>query len=147
MSVDYIQADEVQEKAYDRTLMRRILAYLGPYRGLVVVSILLLAFVSLMQLAPPFLTKVAIDRYLTPGVELSTAERLAGLWKVAWLFLGVLVVGFAASYAQIYTMSFVGQRVMFDLRMQIFRRLQSMDVQFFDKNPVGRLMTRLTSDV
>jgi ATP-binding cassette subfamily B multidrug efflux pump len=147
MSVDYIQADEVQEKSYDRALMRRILAYLRPYRGLVAVSILLLALVSLMQLAPPFLTKLAIDRYLAPAAELSTAERFAGLWRIAGLFLATLVVGFAASYAQIYTMSFVGQRVMFDLRMQIFRRLQSMDVQFFDKNPVGRLMTRLTSDV
>lgn len=147
MSVDYIQADEVQEKSYDRTLMRRILAYLKPYRGLVAVSILLLAFVSLMQLAPPFLTKLAIDRYLAPAAELSAAERFAGLWKISLLFLGVLVVGFAASYVQIYTMSFVGQRVMFDLRMQLFRRIQSMDVQFFDRNPVGRLMTRLTSDV
>jgi len=147
VSVDYIQADEIHGKAYDRTLMRRILGYLRPYRGLVAVSIVLLAFVSLIQLAPPFLTKLAIDRYLTPDHAVATADRFAGLWRIAWVYFGVLVVGFGAGYAQIFTMSYVGQRVMFDLRMQLFRRLQSMDVQFFDKNPVGRLMTRLTSDV
>jgi ATP-binding cassette subfamily B protein len=150
MSVDYIQADEVQEKAVDRTLLRRILTYLRPYWKLVALSVSLLAFVSLMQLAPPYLTKLAIDRYLSPetgGAGLPLADRFAGLWRISGIFLAVLVVGFAASYAQIYTMSYVGQRVMFDLRMQIFRRLQSMDVRFFDKNPVGRLMTRLTSDV
>lgn len=145
--MDYIQADEVQEKSYDRTLMARILAYLRPYRGKVLVSVALLVFVSLIQLAPPFLTKVAIDRYLQPETSLTEAARFAGLWKISGVFLAVLVVGFAASYVQIYTMSWVGQRVMFDLRMQIFRRLQSMDVRFFDRNPVGRLMTRLTSDV
>ena len=145
--MDYIQADEVQDKSYDSTLMKRILMYLKPYRKLVVASILLLAGVSLFQLAPPFLTKLAIDRYLAPVDDISQAARHAGLIKICAVFLGTLVIGFITSYIQILTMSFVGQRVMFDLRMQIFRRLQSLDVQFFDKNPVGRLMTRLTSDV
>jgi len=145
--MDYIQPDELQAKAYDRTLMRRILTYLKPYKKLVAVSVALLAFVSLFQLAPPFLTKLAIDRYIAPEGTIDAAVRQAGLWKVAGVFALTLILGFLASYVQIYTMSYVGQRVMFDLRMQIFRRLQDMDVSFFDRNPVGRLMTRLTSDV
>jgi ATP-binding cassette subfamily B multidrug efflux pump len=145
--MDYIQADEIQDRSYDSTLMRRILKYMRPYRRTVALSIALLALVSLFQLAPPYLTKVAIDRYLTPVGEISIAARYAGLWKIIGLFAIALFAGFVASYIQIYTMSWVGQRVMFDLRMQIFKQLQRMDISFFDKNPVGRLMTRLTNDV
>ena len=144
--MDYFESDEVQGKAYDRTLMRRILAYLRPYTGLVVVSILLLLIVSVFQLAPPYLTKIAIDDYLTPS-ELSQSDRFAGLLKVCGMFLGAIILSFAVGYLQIYVMSYVGQRVMFDLRMQVFRHLQKKEVQYFDKNPVGRLMTRLTSDI
>jgi ATP-binding cassette subfamily B multidrug efflux pump len=145
--VDYIQADEVEGKAYDSRLMRRILHYLAPYRRTVVLSVVLLAIVSVAQLAPPYLTKVAIDRYLTPSAEVSNAVRYAGLWKIIGVFAFALVVGFVVSYIQNYTMSYVGQRVMFDLRVHLFGHIQRMEVQFFDKNPVGRLMTRLTSDV
>ena len=145
--MDYIQADEIQDRSYDATLMRRILRYMRPYRATVTFSVALLALVSVFQLAPPFLTKIAIDRYLTPAGEISVAARYAGLWKVIGLFAVALFAGFITSYIQIYTMGWVGQRVMFDLRMQIFRQIQRMDVSFFDKNPVGRLMTRLTSDV
>jgi ATP-binding cassette subfamily B protein len=145
--LDYIQADEIQARSYDATLMRRILTYLRPYRKAVAASVVLLAFVSLFQLAPPYLTKIAIDRYLTPTEELSAAARYAGLWKIIGLFAVALIGGFFVSYVQIYTMSWVGQRVMFDLRVQLFKQIQRMDVSFFDKNPVGRLMTRLTSDV
>jgi ATP-binding cassette subfamily B protein len=144
---EYIQADEIQERSYDATLMRRILRYLRPYRRTVGFSIALLAFVSVFQLAPPYLTKLAIDRYLSPESTLPAAARYAGLWKILGVFAVTLILGFVVSYVQIYTMSWVGQRVMFDLRVQLFRQIQRMDVSFFDKNPVGRLMTRLTSDV
>jgi ATP-binding cassette subfamily B multidrug efflux pump len=145
--MDYIQADEVFGKAYDSTLMRRILTYLKPYRRPVVLSIGLLLLVSVFQLAPPFLTKLAIDRYLATDANLTVHARYIGLLKVLAVFGGSLLAGFLLSYVQIYTMSYVGQRVMFDLRVQIFDHIQRMDVAFFDKNPVGRLMTRLTSDV
>jgi len=145
--VDFIQADELQERPYDGRLMRRMLAYLRPYRGTVALAIVLLAFVSVFQLAPPLLTKIAIDRYIAPSGEVEAAARAAGLFAIAGIFLLVLVLEFGASYAQTYVMNWVGQRVMFDMRMQIFRRLQNMDTQFFDRNPVGRLMTRLTNDV
>ncbi len=145
--MDYIQADEIEGKAYDSRLMRRILHYLAPYRRTVALSVVLLAIVSVAQLAPPYLTKVAIDRYLTPSAEVSNAVRYAGLWKIIGVFAFALAAGFVVSYIQNYTMSYVGQRVMFDLRVHLFGHIQRMEVQFFDKNPVGRLMTRLTSDV
>jgi len=145
--VDFIQADELQEKPYDGRLMRRLLAYLRPYRGIVALAVVLLALVSAAQLAPPLLTKIAIDRYIAPDGDVAAAARASGLFTIAGIFLLVLVIEFGASYAQTYVMNWVGQRVMFDLRMQIFRRLQTMDTQFFDRNPVGRLMTRLTNDV
>jgi ATP-binding cassette subfamily B protein len=145
--VDYIQADEVQDRSYDATLMRRILKYMRPYRKTVAISVGLLALVSVFQLAPPYLTKLAIDRYLTPLGDISVTARYSGLWKVVGLFAVALFAGFITSYVQIYTMSWVGQRVMLDLRIQIFKQIQRMDIAFFDKNPVGRLMTRLTSDV
>lgn len=145
--MDFFDADEVQGKPYDRTLMRRILSYLRPYRKLVAFSILLIVFVSAFQLAPPYLVKVAIDRYLDPTNPLEIGERYGGLIVIVAVFAAVLVLGFIVSYLQVYVMSFVGQRVMFDLRMQIFSHLQKMEVSYFDKNPVGRLMTRLTNDV
>jgi ATP-binding cassette subfamily B multidrug efflux pump len=93
------------------------------------------------------LVKIAIDRYLVSSSDIALKARHAGLMRVSALFFGVLLLGFALSYMQIYIMSYIGQRVMFDLRMRLFSHLQEMEVAFFDKNPVGRLMTRLTSDV
>jgi ATP-binding cassette subfamily B protein len=145
--VEYIQADELQEKPYDSRLMKRLLRYLAPYKRLVAVSVLLLAIESLLELAPPFLTRMAIDRYLAPATDVALDARLGGLLTVVLVLLAALLGGFASSYLHGLIMSLVGQRVMFDMRMQIFRRLQSLDVAFFDRNPVGRLMTRLTNDV
>lgn len=145
--MEYFDDDEVLDRSYDRTLMRRILTYLKPYRGLVVLSIVLLLLVSFFQLAPPYLSKIAIDRYITPDDSLETGARYAGLLKVLGVFFLALLLAFVTSYLQIYLMAYVGQRVMYDLRMQIFKHLQKKEVAYFDKNPVGRLMTRLTSDV
>ncbi len=145
--MEYIQADELQEKPYDRRLMRRLMRYLAPYKRMVGFSVFLLAIESLLELAPPFLTKLAIDRYLAPAGDIAMDLRLAGLLKVVLILTAALLGGFFSSYLHGLIMSLVGQRVMFDMRMQIFRRLQSLDVSFFDRNPVGRLMTRLTNDV
>src|SRR3954453_4352899 len=120
--------------------MRRLLEYLRPYWrqvAIAVVAIIAGAVASLMQ---PYLIKVAIDRYIA-------ARRLAGLDALAVLYLTVLVVAFAAEFIQTWTMQLTGQRIMFDLRMAIYRHLQRLDVRYYDRNPVGRLMTRVTSDV
>jgi len=134
------QDDDILGKAYDARLMRRLLQYLRPYWrqvGLAFVTILVSAVASLVQ---PYLIKIAIDRYITQ-------HQLAGLDGLAALYLTVLVASFGAEYVQTWTLQMTGQRIMYDLRMAIYRHLQRLDLQYYDRNPVGRLMTRVTSDV
>ncbi len=118
--------------------MSRLLRYLRPYKGKVAWAIGLLTIESVLELAPPFITKLAIDRYIAPTGDVAIDVRYAGLLKVVGLLAGALLVGFLAAYLHGLIMSLVGQRVMFDMRMQIFRRLQRLDIPFFDRNPVGR---------
>jgi ATP-binding cassette subfamily B protein len=132
--------DEVLGKAYDARLMRRLLQYLRPYRSQVLVALVAIVAGGAASLAQPYLIKVAIDRYVA-------SRQLDGLNSLAMLFLGVLVVAFVAEYTQTWTMQLTGQRIMFDLRMAIYGHLQRLDLAFYDRNPVGRLMTRVTSDV
>ena len=132
--------DEVLGKAYDSRLMRRLLGYLSPHRQSVVVALVAIVGHSVMQLAQPYLMKVVIDQHVLTG-------NLNGLDRIALLFLIILVTSFALEYVETYTMQMMGQRIMYDLRMQIYRHLQRLDVRFYDRNPVGRLMTRVTTDV
>ncbi len=134
------QEEEVLGKAYDGRLMRRLLGYLRPYRVQVAWALGALIGGSVLQLAQPYLMKVAIDRYIA-------RHDLSGLNLVALGFLLVLIGSFVFEYLQTYILQFVGQRIMFDMRMQIYGHLQLVDVQFYDRNPVGRLMTRVTTDV
>jgi ATP-binding cassette, subfamily B, multidrug efflux pump len=132
--------DEILGKAYDARLMRRLLQYLRPYLRQVCVALAAIVVGSAASLAQPYLIKVAIDRYIAVG-------RLEGLDRIALLYLVILVSAFAAEYVQTWSMQFTGQRIMFDLRMSIYAHLQRLDLRFYDRNPVGRLMTRVTSDV
>lgn len=132
--------EEVLGKAYDARLMRRLLGYLRPYRGAVVLAIVCLISGSALSILQPYLVKVAIDRYISN-------YNLAGLGNVAVLYVLTLLGGFVLSYGQTWLINLTGQKIMRDLRMGIFKHLQKMDLSFFDKNPVGRLMTRVTTDV
>jgi ATP-binding cassette, subfamily B, multidrug efflux pump len=132
--------DEILGKAYDARLMRRLLRYLWPYRWQAGLALAAIITNSVLQLVPPFLMKKAIDQHIAAG-------RLEGLGIVAAQYLAVLVASFGLEYLQTWLMQMTGQRIMFDLRMQIYERLQQLDLRFYDRNPVGRLMTRVTSDV
>ena len=132
--------EDVIGKAYDARLMRRLLGYLRPYGAQVALAVVAIIAASVLQLAQPYLTKIAIDRYIAAG-------DLEGLNAIALAFLFVLLGSFTLEYVQTYTMQLTGQRVMLDLRMQIYSHLQRLDVRFYDRNPVGRLMTRVTTDV
>jgi ATP-binding cassette, subfamily B, multidrug efflux pump len=132
--------EEVLGKAYDGRLMRRLLQYLRPYWAQVLFALAAIIAFAILQLAQPYLTKLAIDRYIATG-------DLAGLDLIALAFLAILVASFLLEYAQTYTMQLTGQRIMFDMRMQIYGHLQRLDIRFYDRNPVGRLMTRVTNDV
>ncbi len=135
-----IHDEEILGKAYDGRLMRRLLTYLRPYRRRVVLSVLLLLVVTVLQLAGPILVQIAIDKYIAVGDN-------AGLARISLLYFGILVTAFALGYLQFLTMQIIGQKVQYDIRMQVFRHLQKMHLAFFDKNPVGRLVTRVTNDV
>jgi ATP-binding cassette subfamily B multidrug efflux pump len=132
--------DDVVGKAYDGRLMRRLLAYLTPYWRSVLVALAAIVVNAVLQLAPPYLTKLAIDEHIATG-------NLQGLATIAWLYVAVLVGSFACEYVQTWLMQLTGQRIMYDLRMQIYAHLQKLDLRFYDRHPVGRLMTRVTSDV
>jgi ATP-binding cassette subfamily B protein len=135
-----LQDDDILGKAYDARLMRRLLHYLRPYARQVVVALAAILAGGAASLAQPYLMKVAIDRYIALG-------RLEALNRLALLYLGILVTAFASEYIQTWTMQLTGQRIMYDLRMSIYAHLQRLDLRFYDRNPVGRLMTRVTSDV
>ena len=132
--------EEVLGKAYDGVLMRRLLRYLRPYRAHVAGALAAIIGASVLQLAQPYLMKIAIDRHIAAG-------DMAGLDLIAMAFLSILVVSFALEFLQTWVLQLTGQRIMFDMRMQIYEHLQRLDLQFYDRNPVGRLMTRVTTDV
>src|SRR5437762_729005 len=132
--------DEVLGKAYDARLMRRLLAYLWPYWRQVAVALVAIVAGAAAQLAQPYLIRLASDRYIAVG-------RLDGLDRLAAFYFVILVASFAAEYVQTWTLQLTGQRIMFDLRMAIYGHLQRLDLRYYDRNPVGRLMTRVTSDV
>ena len=135
-----MQDDEILGKAYDARLMRRLLQYLRPYWAAVSVAFVAIIVGAVAALAQPYLMKVAIDQHIAVG-------QLGGLDQLALLYVGVLVTAFAAEYVQTWTMQLTGQRIMFDMRMAIYGHLQRLDLKYYDRNPVGRLMTRVTSDV
>src|SRR3990167_5276262 len=132
--------DEVLGKAYDARLMRRLLRYVRSYTGAVVGSILLLLAVSGLQILQPYVLKIAVDEHLGKGL-------LEGLAWIALIYLALLVAESVAHFIQRYVMQRTGQQIMFDLRTTVFRRFGRLPLSHFDRNPVGRLMTRVTTDV
>jgi len=135
-----LHEEEALGKAYDWSLVRRLLTYLRPYRRGVALSLALLVGIALLQLVGPTLTQVAIDRAI-PAKDLRLVARLAVL------MLSAETVSSLVEYAQTLLTARVGQQAMLDLRMELFDKLQRLDVSYYDRNPVGRLMTRVTSDV
>ncbi|MGC1782032.1 MAG: ABC transporter ATP-binding protein [Acidobacteriaceae bacterium] len=149
--------DDVIGKAYDGRLMRRLLTYLRPYRLQVGISFVAIALKAIADILGPFLTMVAVDLYMYPtpksnahGTWLAphlSRNPLTGITQIASIYLGLLVFSYLLEFVQTYLMQWTGQKVMYDLRSQIFRKIQQMHVAFFDRNPTGRLVTRVTSDV
>ena len=167
------QDDDVVGKAYDSRLMRRLITYLFPYKWACIASIVAILFKAGADVMGPYLTMVAIDLYLKPAADRTPqtaaadaasgaaahpllAHRLSswasgGAWtgvtELAALWLAALVFSYILEALQTWLMQWTGQKVMFDMRSQIFRHMQQMHIGFFDRNPVGRLVTRLTTDV
>jgi ATP-binding cassette subfamily B multidrug efflux pump len=136
-------------RIYDQRLARRLLRYLKPYKKEVAISVVLLGAISLLEVAGPYLTKVAIDRYVKPigGMTVAQTEAARGLLVLAGAYVGVLAAAFVLRYWQTYIMGMVGQKAMQDLRLGIFRHLETLTPSYFDTRPVGRILTRVTQDV
>ncbi len=132
--------DEVVGAAYDARLMRRLLGYVRPYGAAVAASVVLLVLTSAAALVGPYIMRVAIDFHIAPG-------RLERLWIVIAAYVGALAAGFVFRYAQTLVMQRVGQQAMYDLRMELFAHLQRLSVAFYTRQPVGRLVTRVTNDI
>src|ERR1700733_12439790 len=150
--------DDVVGKAYDSRLMGRLLKYLRPYKWQAGISLTAIVLKALADILGPYLTKVAVDRYMTHDAVNSgakstwlvrhlSASPAAGITQIALIYVGALCFSYVLEFAQTYLMQWTGQKIMYHMRSQIFRHLQRMHVAFFDRNPVGRLVTRLTSDV
>ncbi len=136
----YFHEDQVATKGLDLALLRRLIAYLAPHKGLVALALAGLVLGTACQLAGPYLIKIVIDRYVTPRVLPGMAGWIA-------LYLLALSGGMAFLFLQMLSVSVIGQRVILAIRRELFARLERLPVAFFDRTPTGRLMTRLTSDV
>src|SRR5436190_1849734 len=153
---DAHQEEEVLGKAYDSRLMKRLLTYLAPYKWQTVLAVVAILIKAGADVLGPYLTKVAVDKYLAdkhaavrhPVLDAWLSPTpLVGIGQIAALYVLLLALSFCMEFLQTYYMQWVGQKAMFDLRSQIFAHLQRLHVAFFDRNPVGRLVTRVTTDV
>src|SRR6266849_5272619 len=141
--------EEALGKAYDSRLMRRLMQYMRPYKWRVVLAMALVAIVTPLELAPPGVFQIAIDRYFSPALKgiLPESRAWQGVAVLSVLYLLILIFDFVAQYIQIRIMQRVGQQTMYDMRTEIFSHLQRLPMTYFDRNPVGRLVTRVTTDV
>jgi ATP-binding cassette, subfamily B, multidrug efflux pump len=147
--------EEVLGKAYDGRLMRRLLTYIRPYKLEVCIALVLLFINAAVQVMGPLLTKLAVDRYLAPSLRPSTTvldsylsqNPWTGVGQISFLYLLAIIGGMLCDFGEQYLMQWVGQKAMFDLRRQLMGHLQRLDLTYYDHNPVGRLVTRITSDV
>jgi ATP-binding cassette subfamily B protein len=135
-----VEHDDVIGKAYDARLMRRLIGYLRPHAGAVALAFVVIVGGSLAELAQPWITQQTIDRYIATG-------DAAGLRQMALLFFVIVAAAFAFEYVQTALLQLTGQKIMHTMRMQVYTHLQRLDLAFYDRNPVGRLMTRVTTDV
>jgi ATP-binding cassette subfamily B protein len=134
------EEETIVGRAYDARLVKRLLAYLIPYRAALAGSGTLLILTSGLEVIRPYLLKVAIDSYIVPGA-------LQGLWDLALLYLVIVALEGAVHYGLLFLTQWTGQRIMVDLRLEIFRHLNRLSLRYFDRNPAGRIFTRVTSDV
>ena len=144
-----LHEEEALGKAYDSRLMRRLLQYMKPYRWRVVLALALVAVVTPLELAPPWIFQKAIDNNFVPAMKhlIPEGKAWAGVILLSLLFFAVLGFDFLAQYVQIRIMQRVGQETMYDMRREIFGHMQRLPMSYFDRNPVGRLVTRVTTDV
>jgi ATP-binding cassette, subfamily B, multidrug efflux pump len=141
--------EEKLGKLYDTRLTRRVMKYLRPYKWLVAIAVAMSLAVTCAEVLGPFLFGRGVDRYIMPGMrgEMTRSAAMMGLWWIVLAYLGSIMASFALQYIQVRIMQWVGQQTMYDLRKEIFEHLQRLPMSFFDRSPIGRLVTRATTDV
>jgi len=140
------QQEEVVTKPYDPKIMKRLLSYAKPYTMLIALSVLMIMAVTGASLLQPYLVKVAIDDYINVYHGSRASYAISGVIHIGKIYLFIILLSFILNYLQIYIMQMVGQRIIYNMRQQIFTHIQGLSLSFFDKNPVGRLVTRVTND-
>lgn len=136
--------EEILTKSYDHKIMKRLLSYAKPYAFQIAISILAILIVTMTNLLRPYLVKVAIDNYINSSLPKYIA--INGVLRIGTIYLAIIFIAFIVNYGQVYLIQYTGQKIIFNLRQQIFEHIQGMSLSFFDKNPVGRLVTRVTND-
>src|SRR5579863_8417703 len=141
--------EEKLGKLYDTRLTHRLMKYLRPYRWQVTAAVTMSLVIVAMEAVGPYLFGRGVDRYMVPGMrgELNRSAAVIGLWWIVLAYLTALLASFGLQYIQVRIMQSVGQKTMYDLRREIFEHLQRLPMSFFDRSPVGRLVTRATTDV
>jgi len=134
-----IHEEEVLGKAYDSKLMKRLLKYAKPYWAYIMLCILLLLVITVADLARPYILEIAIDTHIKAG-------DLEGLARMGYIYLSIIILSFIFTYIQVYILNYASQKIIFNMRQDIFSHLQKMSLSYFDKNPIGRLVTRVTND-
>ncbi|OGF59743.1 MAG: hypothetical protein A2Y62_05155 [Candidatus Fischerbacteria bacterium RBG_13_37_8] len=132
--------EDYKLKEYDWTILKRLYKYAKPYTRKLVLSLFFLLTASIGELSLPYITKLAIDKYIVTG-------QFHNFWHIILLYLAALLIIFIASYYQSYTVQLTGQYIMYDMRVNIFRHIQYLPVKFFNRTPVGKIMTRVTNDI
>lgn len=140
------ESDIPAGKLFDATLLGRVMKYVRPYARPMLIAVLIVLPMTVLANFMPILIRNAIDKFLTPA-DLTPAARIRGLAEICWKFLALGAGAFFLRFAQNYLMTWIGQKILFDLRADIFSKVMRLPLRYFDKNPVGRLLTRVSSDV
>ncbi|MGI1691082.1 ABC transporter ATP-binding protein [Thermoanaerobacter uzonensis] len=139
------QQEEIMGKPFDIKIMKRLLAYAKPYRFYIFIAAVAILLITAANLLRPYLVKIAIDSYINNS-KIPKSEAIDGVLHIGIIYLIIITTAFIINYGQVYLIQYTGQKIIFNLRQQIFEHIQSLSLSFFDKNPVGRLVTRVTND-
>ncbi len=143
----HFEENEIQDKGFDIELMRRLMSYAKPFTGLLVLSFIMILLATAVDLAMPWMIKIAIDDFISPAVSIPKEDAIRGVHQVAFSLFLLIIGGFFFNYIQVYSLSYVGQKVIHNMRTVLYEKVMHLPLSFFDKNPTGRLVTRLTNDM
>ena len=143
----HFEESEIQDKGFDVALMKRLMSYAKPFTGLLVLSFLMILLATVVDLARPWMIKIAVDEYISPVGSIPKDEAVKGVQQIVFFLFLLITGGFFFNYLQVYLLSYVGQRVIHNMRTTLYDKVMHLPLSFFDKNPTGRLVTRLTNDM